>query len=291
MARKTADLDAFLATPGLGCRLCRPRQIPRPVYATAPLVRGRSCPRWGIAGCGCEKPMATTWRPPIVRGHERHARRVARRPPGVLLERTGQFDQSASTYTDATRRSWRRSTPSDVAAGQPRPPPYASSMLAGCRLASPCRADNWRIDPPPGPVARALMDLAPASGLDLSSYLLNAFDQLIDVAAIGTRPASHRYGVEDRCVADGPFTAIRHCLLVLDRSRVRRLQLAHRKPCRAAGWRCADGTSPARLSRLDTMGQTPGGTNWTSSRSPLLGQSRVHDRAGGARRAERSRAS
>ncbi len=244
------NIDAFLATPGLGA-----------IYVAAPNHAHRALVE-AAASAGlpvlCEKPMATT----MV---DAEAMVAACDRAGVLYATA--FDQrfhAAHRKLAALIGEGRLGTVTAI------------RIVYACWLPADWAAggagDNWRIDP-----ARAgggaLMDLAP-HGLDLSSYLLN--EPLVDVAAIG-QARVHRYTVEDGAL-----------LMARSRSGVMvQMHVAYNCPETLPRRRLEVVGTAGQAVATDTMGQTAGGTlEWIdaatgvahpvpvpgSDRSPFLNQ-------------------
>ena len=161
-----ADLQAFLATPGLGA-----------VYVAAPNHTHRGLVE-AAAAVGipvlCEKPMATT----LV---DAEAMVAACAHAGVLYGTA--FDQRFHAAHQALAGL--------VASGR-LGTVTAVRIVYACWLPADWAGDNWRIDPGRAG-GGALMDLAP-HGLDLASFLLA--EPLVDVAAMG-QSRVHDYEVED----------------------------------------------------------------------------------------------
>ena len=160
------DLQAFLATPGLGA-----------VYVAAPNHAHRALVE-AAAGAGlpvlCEKPMATT-----LADAEAMVAACAR--AGVLY----------GTAFDQRFHAAHQTLAGMVASGR-LGTVIAVRIVYACWLPADWAGDNWRVDPRRAG-GGALMDLAP-HGLDLSSFLLG--EPLVDVAAMG-QSRVHDYDVED----------------------------------------------------------------------------------------------
>ena len=161
-----ADLDAFLATPGLGAIY-----VASPNDAHRPLVEAAAAAGLPVL---CEKPMATTMT-------DAEAMVAACRRAGVRY----------ATAFDQRFHAAHRTLAGLIAAGR-LGTVTALRIVYACWLPANWAGDNWRIDR-----ARAgggaLIDLAP-HGLDLAAYLLA--DRLVEVAAFG-QARVHRYDVED----------------------------------------------------------------------------------------------
>ena len=217
------NIDAFLATPGLGA-----------VYVAAPNHAHRALVE-AAAAAGlpvlCEKPMATTMA-------DAEAMVAACDRAGVLY----------ATAFDQRFHAAHRTLAALIAEGR-------LGTITAIRIVYACwlpadwatggAGDNWRIDP-----ARAgggaLMDLAP-HGLDLSAYLLN--EPLVDVAAIG-QARVHRYTVED-----GALLMARSLSGVMVQ-----MHVAYNCPETLPRRRLEVVGTAGQAVATDTMGQTAGGT-------------------------------
>lgn len=165
-AAAQADLQAFLATSGLGA-----------VYVAAPnhahRVLVEAAARAGVPVL-CEKPMATTLA-------DARAMVAACHAAGVPY----------ATAFDQRFHAAHRLLAAMVAEGR-LGTVIAVRIVYACWLPADWAGDNWRIDP-----ARAgggaLMDLAP-HGLDLAGVILG--EPLVEVAAMG-QARVHHYAVED----------------------------------------------------------------------------------------------
>jgi len=160
------QLDAFLATPGLGAVY-----VAAPNHAHRTLVEAAAAARLPVL---CEKPMAT-------RMEDAEAMVAACRAAGVRYA-TG-FDQRFHAA--------HRALAALVAEGR-LGTVTAIRIVYACWLPANWASDNWRIDPRRAG-GGALIDLAP-HGLDLASFLLG--EKLLDVAAMG-QARVHHYAVED----------------------------------------------------------------------------------------------
>ena len=219
-----ADLDSFLATPGLGAvYVAAPNHVHRPLVEAAA--------RAGLPVL-CEKPMATSLA-------DAQAMVDACARAGVLY----------ATAFDQRFHAAHRALAAMVSEGQ-------LGTVTAIRIVYACwlpadwagdggSGDNWRIDPHRAG-GGALMDLAP-HGLDLSSYLLN--EPLVDVAAIG-QARVHHYGVEDGA-------------LLIARARsgtMVQMHVAYNCPETLPRRRLEVVGTAGQAVATDTMGQTPGGT-------------------------------
>ena len=162
----TGDLDAFLATPGLGA-----------VYVAAPNHAHRALVE-AAAAAGipvlCEKPMATTLA---------DAR--------AMIDACARAGVRYATAFDQRFHAAHRALAALIAEGR-LGTVTAVRIVYACWLPADWAGDNWRIDPRRAG-GGALMDLAP-HGLDLSAYLLG--EPLIEIAAMG-QARVHKYNVED----------------------------------------------------------------------------------------------
>ena len=219
-----ADLDAFLATPGLGAvYVAAPNHVHRPLVEAAA--------RAGLPVL-CEKPMATTLA-------DAQAMVDACTRAGVLY----------ATAFDQRFHAAHRVLAEMVSEGR-------LGTVTAIRIVYACwlpadwagdgkSGDNWRIDPRRAG-GGALMDLAP-HGLDLSSYVLN--EELVEVSAIG-QARVHHYGVEDGA-------------LLMARSRsgtMVQMHVAYNCPETLPRRRLEVVGTAGQAVATDTMGQTPGGT-------------------------------
>ena len=216
-----ADLDAFLATPGLGAVY-----VASPNHAHRPLVEAAAAAGLPVL---CEKPMATTMA-------DAEAMVAACDRAGVLY----------ATAFDQRFHAAHRTLAAMVAQGR-------LGVVTAIRIVYACwlpsewagAGDNWRIDPRRAG-GGALMDLAP-HGLDLSSFLLG--EPLADVAAIG-QARVHRYAVEDGAL-----------LMARSRSGVMvQMHVAYNCPETLPRRRLEVVGTAGQAVATDTMGQTAGGT-------------------------------
>ena len=217
-----ANLDAFLATPGLGAVY-----VAAPNHAHRVLVEAAAAAGLPVL---CEKPMATTLA-------DANAMVVACDRAGVLY----------ATAFDQRFHAAHRALAAMVAEGR-------LGTVTAIRIVYACwlpadwavgAGDNWRIDPKRAG-GGALMDLAP-HGLDLSAFLLN--EPLVEVAAIG-QARVHRYTVEDGAL-----------LMARSRSGVMvQMHVAYNCPETLPRRRLEVVGTAGQAVATDTMGQTAGGT-------------------------------
>ena len=165
-APATGDLDAFLATPGLGAVY-----VAAPNHAHRPLVEAAA--RAGLPVL-CEKPMATTLE-----------------DAQAMVDACARAGVRYATAFDQRFHAAHRALAELIAEGR-LGIVTAVRIVYACWLPADWAGDNWRIDPRRAG-GGALMDLAP-HGLDLVAYLLG--EPLVDVAAMG-QARVHRYKVED----------------------------------------------------------------------------------------------
>ena len=216
-----ADIDAFLATPGLAAAY-----VAAPNHAHRALVEAAA--RAGLAVL-CEKPMATTFA-------DADAMVAACARAGVRYATA--FDQRFHAAHQAMARLIAEGRLGTVTAVRIV---YACWLPADWAVAG---GDNWRIDPKRAG-GGALMDLAP-HGLDLAATLLR--EPLVDVAAMG-QGRVHHYGVEDGAV-----------LLARSRSGVLvQMHVAYNCPETLPRRRLEVVGTGGQLIAMDTMGQVGGG--------------------------------
>ena len=219
-----ADLEGFLATPGLGAVY-----VAAPNHVHRPLVEAVA--RAGLPVL-CEKPMATT-----------------QADAQAMVDACAAAGTLYATAFDQRFHAAHRILAAMVSAGQ-LGTVTAIRIVYACWLPADWAGDgqpgdNWRIDPCRAG-GGALMDLAP-HGLDLSSYLLN--EPLVDVAAIG-QARVHRYGVEDGAL-----------LMARSQSGVMvQMHVAYNCPETLPRRRLEVVGTGGQVIARDTMGQTPGGT-------------------------------
>jgi 1,5-anhydro-D-fructose reductase (1,5-anhydro-D-mannitol-forming) len=160
------NLDAFLATPGLGAVY-----VAAPNHAHRQLVEAAAAAGLPVL---CEKPMATGMA-------DAEAMVEACRRAGVRYATA--FDQRFHAAHRALAELVGEGRLGTVT---------AIRIVYACWLPANWAGDNWRIDRKrAGGGAR--IDLAP-HGLDLASYLLG--EKLVDIAAMG-QARVHHYEVED----------------------------------------------------------------------------------------------
>ena len=219
----SGELQAFLATPGLGA-----------VYVAAPNHAHRALVE-AAAGAGlpvlCEKPMATTYA-----------------DAKAMVDACAQAGVRYATAFDQRFHPAHQALAALVAEGR-------LGIVTAVRIVYACwlpadwggsgAGDNWRIDPRRAG-GGALMDLAP-HGLDLASYLLG--EPLVDVAAMG-QARVHHYQVEDGA-------------LLMARSRsgaMVQMHVAYNCPETLPRRRLEVVGTAGQVVATDTMGQTAGGT-------------------------------
>ena len=160
------DLEAFLATPGLGAVY-----VAAPNHAHRHLVEAAAAAGLPVL---CEKPMATDMA-------DAEAMVEACRRAGVRYATA--FDQRFHAAHRALAELVGEGRLGTVT---------AIRIVYACWLPANWAGDNWRIDRKRAG-GGALIDLAP-HGLDLASYLLG--EKLVDIAAMG-QARVHHYEVED----------------------------------------------------------------------------------------------
>jgi predicted dehydrogenase len=160
------DLEAFLATPGLGA-----------VYVAAPNHAHRALVE-ASAAAGipvlCEKPMATTMA-----------------DAEAMVDACARAGVHYATAFDQRFHAAHKALAGIMAEGR-LGTVTAIRIVYACWLPADWAGDNWRIDPRRAG-GGALFDLAP-HGLDLCAYLLG--EPLVDVLAMG-QARVHHYRVED----------------------------------------------------------------------------------------------
>ena len=220
-----ADVDAFLATPGLEAVY-----VATPNHLHRPLVEGAARAGKHVL---CEKPMATTLA-------DAEAMVAACHTAGVRYATA--FDQRFHAYHRRLRALVREGRLGDITAVRVH---YACWTPADWSPVAGQAHDNWRVDP-----ARAgggaFIDLAP-HGLDLTQTLLG--DPLVETACLFQRRVFD-YPVDDGAALVGRFRSGALLLLNVayncpDHFPRRTLELV--------------GTRAMAIAR-NTMGQTPGGS-------------------------------
>jgi 1,5-anhydro-D-fructose reductase (1,5-anhydro-D-mannitol-forming) len=221
-----ADLDAFLATPGLDAVY-----VATPNHLHAPIVEAAARAGKHVL---CEKPMATS-----VEDAERMV--VACREAGVQYATA--FDQRFQAYHRRLRDL--------IAAGR-------MGTITAVRIHYACWTpvdwrpptddgshDNWRVDPNRAG-GGAFIDLAP-HGLDLTQYLLD--DEIEEVACLLQRHV-HAYPVDDGAALIG---RLRGGALLTHNVAYNCPDAFPRRTLEIVG------TEAMAIAR-NTMGQTPGGS-------------------------------
>ena len=215
------DVQAFLATPGLGAVY-----VAAPNHAHRVLVEAAAAAGLPVL---CEKPMATTYA-----------------DAQAMVDACARAGVRYGTAFDQRFHPAHRALAALLAEGR-------LGIVTAVRIVYACwlpadwggAGDNWRIDPRRAG-GGALIDLAP-HGLDLASFLLG--EPLVDVAAMG-QARVHHYPVED-----GALLMARSLSGVMVQ-----MHVAYNCPETLPRRRLEVIGTAGQVVATDTMGQTAGGT-------------------------------